>query len=291
MTIEESAPHLINKAVAWAAGQDTIRVLIWTSSRTTPQAPVDRFSDYDLIIATTDVSHFTSDETWVEWYGTPLVRFRDQDASQEFPWWGDLVLYEDGAKIDYTLWPMATLQKIARAPRLSEELDVGYRVLLDKDHLTHGLAAPTYRAHIPPQPTPTEFLALVEEFWWETIYVAKNLWRGELFPAKYSFDAVCKLDLLRRMLEWVIEADHDWSIRPGAMGRHLSARLPAALWQEVESTFVGADLEENWEALFRLTALFRTSAETVATSLGYIYPRAVDDRVTQYLLRARGAPR
>ncbi len=125
MAIEESALHLINKAVAWAAGQDVSRVLIWTSSRTAPQAPVDRFSDDDLIIATTAIRHVTSDETGVEWYGTPLVRFRDQDASQEFPWWGDLVLSEDGAKIDDTLWPLATLQKIVRAPTLADELDVG----------------------------------------------------------------------------------------------------------------------------------------------------------------------
>ncbi len=56
-----------------------------------------------------------------------------------------------------------------------------------------------------------EYLDVIEEFWWETHYVAKGLWRDDLLGARYSVDNVMKLQLLRRMLEWRIELDRDWS--------------------------------------------------------------------------------
>lgn len=50
-----------------------------------------------------DIRPFTTDETWVRWYGPPLVLFRDSGASDGIEWWTRLVLYEDGTKIDYTI--------------------------------------------------------------------------------------------------------------------------------------------------------------------------------------------
>ena len=103
-----------------------------------------------------------------------------------------LVLYEDGTKIDYIIWSLALLQRVMDTPRLPDVLDHGYQVLVDKDHLAHGLKPPTYTAYIPKKPTEKEYSALVEEFWWETSYVAKNLWRDELVHAKYNLDFVMK---------------------------------------------------------------------------------------------------
>jgi len=67
-----------------------------------------------------------------------------------------LVLYEDGTKIDYTVWPVALLRRILNEPGLPDVLDVGYRILVDKDHLAHELKPPTYTAHIPAKPTENE---------------------------------------------------------------------------------------------------------------------------------------
>ncbi|MDP9372128.1 MAG: aminoglycoside 6-adenylyltransferase [Chloroflexota bacterium] len=269
--------------IAWANAQPLVRALLLTSSQANPDAPVDRLSDHDVIIVVADTHPFVTDEGWVRAYDTPLVCFRDSHVLEGERTYARLVLYADGTKIDYTLWPVALLAKVAAAPQLPDALDVGYRVLLDKDGLAHHLIPPTYRAHIPSKPSEAEYLALVEEFWWETTYVAKNLWRDELFPAKYSFDAVIKFDLLRRMLEWYIEIDHDWSLKPGNLGRGLKKYLSPDLWVQVETTFVGPNVEENWEALFRTAALFRTIACAVATRLGYAYPLDLDRRTLRYL--------
>ncbi|HSH81386.1 MAG TPA: aminoglycoside 6-adenylyltransferase [Herpetosiphonaceae bacterium] len=240
-------------------------------------------SDYDVIVVVSDLRPFSEDEAWLRWYGVPLVLLRDshmRDGIAAQVW---LVLYEDSTKIDYTICPVVYLEEALAAPQLDEGLDVGYRVLVDKDGLTGALKPPTYTAHIPRKPSEGEYLALVEEFWWETTYVAKNLWRDELFPAKYSFEAVIKFDLLRRMLEWYVEIDHNWSLKPGTLGRGLKTLLAPDIWSDVERTFVGADIEENWEALFRTAALFRGIASAVASRLGYAYPQDLDRRVMRYL--------
>ena len=289
--MERREPEVVERLTRRAGEQPLVRAMLLTSSRANPSAPVDRLSDYDVIVVVSDLRPFTSDEGWVRAYGAPLVRLPASAAAEGRESLHRLVLYEDGTKIDYTVWPVTLLERVRDAPRLPDDLDVGYRVLVDKDGLTAGLKPPTYTAHIPRKPTEGELLALVEEFWWETTYVAKNLWRDELLPAKYSFEAVMKLDLLRRMLEWSIELDHAWSLKPGALGRGLKARLEPDIWAEVEATFAGANIEENWEALFRTTTLFRRIASAVATDLGYDYPRDLDWRVTAYLLSLKNMER
>jgi aminoglycoside 6-adenylyltransferase len=71
----------------------------------------------------------------------------------------------------------------------------------------------------------------------------------------------------------------------------LKQRLPAEIWSELASTFVGPEPEANWNALFRTTALFRRVAMEVAGALGFTYPQDQDDRVHLYLNAVRELPR
>jgi aminoglycoside 6-adenylyltransferase len=289
--MESSERDVVERLVRWAGSDAQVRALLLTSSRANPTAPLDHLSDYDILVIVSGVRPLDEDESWLREYGTPLVHFRNAWTRHGVEGITRLVLYDDGVKIDYQVWPVELLDILRAQPTLPDNLDVGYRVLVDKDLLTQDLKPATYTAHIPPAPSAAEYHALVEEFWWESTYVAKNLWRDELFPAKYSLDAVMKFDLLRRMLEWFIEIDHDWSIAPGSEGKRLKRRLSPEIWTQVERTFVGADPEENWEALFTALTLFRTLAIAVGASLGYEYPEEMDRRMTAYLSRIRETPR
>jgi aminoglycoside 6-adenylyltransferase len=279
---------VLQRAVDWANGDAGVRALILESSRAVPDAALDEFSDYDLLVVVADIERFATDDGWLAWWRTPLVRFsQDRGTSERQRWLTRLVVYDDGTKVDHVLWPVDMFHSAIAGDALPAILDVGYRVLVDKDGIAAHLPPATFRAHIPTPPSEAEFLALVEEFWWESTYVAKNLARGELFPWKYSFEAVIKFDLLRRMLEWRIEIDHGWSLRPGAVGRHLRERLDADTWREVEATFTGADVGASWEALFRTADLFRRVAKEVAAALGYTYPQHIDEGVVAYWRNVR----
>ena len=282
--------EVLERLVAWGEAHESIRALILTSSRARSDGSVDTLSDYDLIVAVTDTAGFTTNDEWVSAYGEPLARWGDQSELYGLTNHFLGVVYADGVKVDYTVWPEALLERVAEAEALPEELDVGYRVLLDKQGRTAGWKAPTYRAHIPAPPTEAEYRAIIEEFWWDTTYVAKALWRGEVVFAKFALDYDAKIVALRRVLEWRIELDHEWSIRPGAYGRGLERRLPADIWSELAATYVGPEVEENWDALFRTTALFRRMATEVGDALGYAYPLDVDEAVSDYLEKVRQLP-
>ncbi len=283
-----SEKGVIDTLIQWAEHQPGVRAMLLTSSRAIPNAPADVFSDYDVILAVRDVQQFYEDRTWLEAFGSVLVVYRDPlEPYYGFPRSAYVTQYENGLKIDFTLWPVEILQPISAEPQLPDEFDAGYRVLLDKDHLTDGLKPPTYRAYIPTPPSEIEYRDTVEGLFQEATYVAKYLWRDELMAAKHMLDHSMKQEHLRPMLEWRLEIDHHWSVKPGLYGRWLKKWLSPDLWAELESTYTGAGLEANWEAMFRTIALFRKVAIEVGDRLGYAYPHNLDQRTVAYLQKVK----
>jgi aminoglycoside 6-adenylyltransferase len=283
---------VLGKLLAWCGAEAGIRAVILTSSRATPDRRLDLLSDYDVILAVQDKAAFAGEDGWVSQYGPPAARWGDESELLGLPTSFRGVVYADGVKVDYTIWPEEMLERVSAADTLPEGLDVGYRVLLDRDGGTDGWFQPTYRAHIPAPPTEAAYRAQVEEFWWSATYVAKALWRGEVVFAKFVLSQDLRQGPLRKALEWRIEFDHDWSLRPGAYGRGLEQLLPPELAAELAATYVGAGVEENWDALFATAALFRRVATEVGAALGHAYPLAeVDEPVTAHLEAVRVLPR
>ncbi len=272
----------------WAQQHQSVRAILLTSSRANPSTALDVFSDYDITLVVVDIHPFFEDRKWLGEFGEVLTVYRDPlKHTQGVEHFAYVAQYADGTKIDFTLWPIQLLVQLRTDAKLPDSLDIGYAILLDKDHLTHGLKRPTYEAYIPAPPTAAAYASAIEEFFSETTYVAKNLWRDHLLPAKYSLDHVMKHIYLRKMLEWRMEIDHNWRARPGAHGKGLKAQLDPAIWSALEATYVGANREENWQALFRTIDLFRKVAIEVAVQLGYAYPHDLHDRVQKYLLKVR----
>ncbi len=282
--------EVLEKLQGWGGALRAVRAMILTSSRARADLPADALSDYDLVLALTDVTSFAADESWLGGYGDPMVRWGDEHELYGARTYFRSVVYQDGVKVDYTLWPDELLDRV-RENGLPDVLDVGYRVLLDKDGRTRGWSPPTHRAYIPAIPSASEYRALVEEFWWETTYVARSIWRGELVFTKFLLDYDIKLVTVRRLLEWRIEIDHDWSLKPGIYGRGLERLLPSDIWSALAATYVSLRPDDNWAALRRLCALFRTVAAQIGDALGYAYPRDMDEAVTAYIEEVRELPR
>jgi aminoglycoside 6-adenylyltransferase len=292
MTSGFNDDRVIRRLMHWAEKQEPIRAMLLTSTRVNPDARVDLFSDYDVVLVVTDIHPFFEDRAWLEDFGRVLVVYRDpiklEYGIERFAY---ITQYEDGLKIDFTLWPVEMLPHIVAAPQLPDYLDVGYTVLMDKDDLTAGLQPPTYSAHIPSPPTRAEYEGRIEAHFHEATYVAKHLWREDLMAAKYNLDHAMKMNSLRPMLEWRMEIDRGWSVKPGAYGKGLKRHLTPETWQELKSTYAGAGEQENWDALFRTIALFRRVAIEVGQHLGYGYPHELDRRVIDYLVKVQNLDR
>jgi aminoglycoside 6-adenylyltransferase len=285
MTDQDST---IASLIRWAEAQDSIRAVVLTSSRAIPHAPLDLFSDYDVILATRSVDKFYTDRSWLQAFGPVLAVYRDpMIADKGLERSAYVVQYENGSKIDFSLWPVELLQRVVENVHLPAEFDAGYRVLIDKDGLTKGLKPPSYSAYIPTPPTEANYLDLIESFFLDTTYVAKYLWRDDLMAAKHILDHSLKQEHLRPLLEWHAEIDLQWSLKPGPYGRRLKRHLRPDLWSALEETYAGPGLEENWEALFRTISLMRSVARAVGKELGFTYPDDLDQRVISYLLKVR----
>lgn len=288
MTSTTHTDDVIETLIRWAGQQDPVRAVVLTSSRAIPNAPLDLFSDYDVILSLRAIEPFHADRTWLEVFGPVLAVYRDplidEDGLVRSAY---VVQYENGLKIDFSLWPIELLRRIANNEQLTVEFDAGYQVLLDKDQLTTNLRPPTYLGYIPTPPTEAHFLELLEGFFLDTTYVAKFLWRDDMMAAKHILDHSLKQEHLRPMLEWHVEINQQWSIKFGPYGRRLKQHLRPDWWAELEGSYTGAELETNWEALFRTIILMRRVATDVGEHLGFTYPHELEERVVTYLRKVR----
>ena len=275
-----SEQTVIDRLVSWAQGRDDIRALILYSSRADQQAILDPYSDYDVLLAVREIHPLHADPGWLEGFGKVLVVFSNPiEVDNGFESFGFITHYQDGVKIDYGVYPVEYLRWIKEQFKLPTDLDHGYQVLLDKDGLSEGLPSPTYKAHLPIPPTADEYRAVVEEFFNDALYVAKHLWRDNLFSVKLSLDHIMKFTCLRKMLQWQVQINGHWQVRLGGDGQGLGRYVDPVLWAELESTYVGAGAEENWQALFRIIELFRKVAREVGQRLGYTYPDEIHEGV------------
>jgi aminoglycoside 6-adenylyltransferase len=283
---------IIVRLVAWGAKQDAVRAMILTSTRALPNAPVDRFSDYDVILILTDIMPFHESRAWMEdEFGPILAMYRDPILPDgEFQKSANVTQFEGDLRIDFSFWPVGLMQRMASEP-LPDEFDAGYKVLLDKDHLTDKLPPPTFKAFIPTPPTEQAYRATIENCFLCATVIAKFLWRDDLVAAKFLLDGEIKHENLIPMLEWRAQIDHQWSLKPGPYGRGLKQRIRPGLWDELMATFTGAETSEMWDTLHASLALMRRVALEVGENLGYAYPHERERKIIAHLQSVRRLPR
>jgi aminoglycoside 6-adenylyltransferase len=282
---------MFQRFIDWAEVRADVRAIILTSTRTTPGATVDVFSDYDIIFATTEAKRYQPDD-WLSDFGPLLVLYRDPvrliHGEESF---ARITQYENGLKIDFTIWTVELLRRFVAAAvqsgSLEPDYDLGYRVLVDKDDLTAGLPAPTYKAFIPTPPDEMTYFTVIEELFHEATYAAKYLWRDDLMAVKYILEGEMIGNDLRKLLEWYMQIGHGWSVRAGNYGRGIKRKLPPEIWAAFERTYAGPGIAENWAALFATLDLGEWVARAVGSHLGYTYPQELHERCMRYLRRVQ----
>ena len=279
--------EVISQVKKWAKANNNIRVILLTGSRANPNADKDIFSDFDFTLIVKEADEMAKDSEWKKEFGHIITSFNDEINRFGFSTYNRLVLYRDGLKIDFQIWPEVVLHKILKEEKLPDVLDIGYEVILDKDGYTEGLLEPSHKTYNIQKPTEEEYIYKIENFWWNTTYIVKTLWRDELFFAKYMLDSFTRFEHLKSMIDWYIGVEYNWNINTGKLGRHFKKYLTPETWQEVEKTFGDADIEANWEALFSTIELFTKLAKEVGDSLGFEYPEKNEEEMMEYLRKVR----
>ncbi len=267
--------EVLKKLEDWAEKTESVRAVILTSSRVSPDAQVDIFSDYDVELYVTSLEEFNSDD-WLNTFGKVLVKWPKKPSSTGFGdnWITRLIMFESRLRIDFQITDNKEIKE--------STYDFGYKVLVDKDGITTDISEPTFKEHLVKKPTEEEFLNLVNDFFWDSTYVPKYLWRGSLFFAKYMFSSLHS-EYFEKMISWYIGSQNNWSVNTGAHGKYFEKYLDKKTWEEIRQTFAGADIEENWIAFFKLFELFTEFARDVAKKLDYPYPEKQEKNLLNYL--------
>jgi aminoglycoside 6-adenylyltransferase len=269
-------PAVIDRIRTWARSWGSVRAVILTSSRADPRRTPDLMSDYDLQVFVRDTDAVIRDDAWLEPFGAVVVRWPLRPRPTFSPAWvTQLVLFTDGLRIDF--------QFTAGKERLADEHDPYYVVLVDKDGIAASWAPP---AEYPPEitpPTEETYRQTMNDFWWDVVYVAKGLWRGELPYARYMLDSSIRSEHLARLLEWYVGVTRGWDAQVGAYGRWLSRVLDEQTWGAYLMTFADSSLAASWSAMLAALDLAANVGRQVGAKLGYAYPEQVDRLVRAYI--------
>ena len=269
--------------IEWSEKNEDVRVLLLTSSLVNPLALVDEFSDLDIEFVFEDNTNYISDKSWTLKFGNPIAMIEEDESCFNHKHAMKMLLYEDGVKVDFKLYSKSKFIKETQEKELPEDWDIGYKILIDKDGITKQMLKPTYQISIIKKPSEKEFQNLINDFWWDTTYVAKCLVRDEIFYAKFMPETVIRTEYLIPLIEWHIASEHNWNITTNKYGRLFKKYLNQEMWAKTEQTFSGSDIKENWTALFSMTDLVSEIGTELSKKLEYKYPDKLENDIRKYL--------
>ena len=287
----------LSSLLAFAESHDEIRAAVMNGSRANPNAPRDRWQDYDINIAeqTPDyfhehpevlltfgehiiMQHTHGFETPTGWQDATEEEYQQYRAAGTLPGihhYHFMIIYGDGVRVDFSFVP---------ADRAAETYTDSMTIpLVDKDGLIPLLPPASDAGYLVQKPTPARFAEVRNELFWLTTYVAKGLLRGEIVYAQ-SLMGLLREQLVE-LLSWSIGERTGWNVNPGFRGKWLQQFLTPDEWQQLLATYASADIGAQWCALFAATKLARRVGVPLAGALGeeYIYDFAEDERTVEYL--------
>lgn len=269
--------------IDWSIKNEDIKAVLLTSSLVNPLAPVDEFSDLDIELIFEDNSKYISEKGWTYNFGNPIAMIEEDESYFDFKHAMKMILYDDYGKVDFKLFSKQKFFEDINEKKLPEDWDIGYKILIDKEGITENLKKPTYQISIIKKPSNKKFAQVLNDFWWDTTYVAKCLARDDIFYAKFMSENNIRTDYLVPLIEWYIASQNDWNVTTNKHGRLFKKYLSAEIWTKIERTFSGKKLEKNWYALFAMADLVNEIGTEISQKLGYDYPTKLETDIRTYL--------
>ena len=214
---------MLDRVTEWAEADKDVRAAILVGSHAGKEE-TDEFSDYDVALFVTDQDRYASDDGWLSDLGEVWLCEKNTGSGAEnvSPVHYRLTIFAPGTRVDFSIHSTEMLDQIEQtdpSPR-PNWYTLGYRVLVDKDGATRGMAPPFSRPMEYERPSEDEFHRTIEEFWHEAHNVAKYLARSDLWSVKFR-DWEMKRFLLG-MIEWHAHSKYGWQYDTGHLGKRMS---------------------------------------------------------------------
>ncbi len=280
------ADKLLDRIVDWARKNNDVRAAILVGSHAGKHL-TDEFSDYDVAMYVADQDQYAHDHSWLGEIGEVWLCLKDTGRGEAdlFPVHYRLTIFAPGTRVDFSIYSVGMLNKVVtQSPPPGPNLyTLGYRVLVDKDEKTKGMAPPFSRPFVHEKPSEDSYRQVVEDFWHEAHTTAKYLARGDLWSAKFRDWNTKKL--LLAMIEWHAHAKHGWKHDTAHAGKRMRSWVDSEVWQALHSVFAHFDAEDSWNALFSTIELFREMAGETAEMLGYQYLEHEDKHMGDLIMQ------
>jgi len=283
MRTEQEMMDLIEKFVV---NDPNIRVAVLNGSRANPNAASDPFQDFDISCYVRDVQPFKADRGFLDQFGELMIMQSPEDIEDPPPANDGhhvyLMQFTDGNRIDLSFCPVDWLRTMKH-----ESLTM---VLVEKDGGVQDLPPPSDKDFLPEEPSAKSFDDCCNEFWWVCPYVAKALWREELFHAKSLLEKPIRTPLMK-MVTWHFAIKTGYEVAPGKDCKNIRPVLDPDLWAKLESTYSDSEISNTWDSLFSMGDVFRITARHVAQEYGFDYRNQEDCNVTDHLRHVRQLPK
>lgn len=270
-----------------AEKDERILAVYMNGSRTNKNAVKDIFQDFDIVYVVKETDSFIQDKKWIEIFGD-ILYMQYPDENPDFPndkenFYGWLMQFSDGNRIDLHVETAEHSKEHIKDDKLC-------KILLDKKGILPDIPAATDEDYYVKKPTELQYLSACNEFWWCLNNVAKGLWREEI---TYVQDMVhyCVRKQLEKLLSWKVGIITDFSVSVGKSSKYMYRWLDKEEWEKYLSTYFSCDINEAWEAVFRMCSLFESTALYVGEKLGYIYNKTEADNAKGFLSHIRQLPK
>jgi aminoglycoside 6-adenylyltransferase len=245
--------RVLADVVAWAEGEDDIRLVVVTGSVARGPNEVHPLSDLDVELYTRRPDALLEETEWYRRFGEVLAV-----EALENPGWNPtrLVYYVDG-KIDFMIGSLEVLEHGVTYER-------PYRVVLDED----GLAGRLRSVSRPMQPpSREEFRRCIDWFAAAALMTAKDVVRDEPWKAKMR-DSDLKDELLT-MIEWDHRARYGWEYDTWHLGLHMRGWMDADVQADLERCWARFALDDTRAALLASVELFARLSDRTSSALGF----------------------
>ena len=266
-----------------ALQEETIRAAYIEGSRVNPNAPKDIFQDYDIVYIVTTTKPFREDKEWINRFGKIMYMqypednvFYPSDVENCYGW---QIQFADGNRLDL---------HVCTKENALANLEV-YRILVDKDGIIPAPQETTDERYWVKEPREIEFQCTCSDFWWCMNNVAKGLWRKELPYTMDMLDFVLRPQL-KRLLEWKIGMENNFSVSAGKSGKYMNKYLTKEKYRQFLATYAIAEVEAVWNAVFEMCDLFQSTAVELSKKYKFVYNFEQAENSLQFLQHVRKLP-
>ena len=262
----------------WANAIDDIRAAFIVGSRSRVDHPADEWSDMDIILYANNSDFYLNNTDWLKKLGNIWVTFTYQTSIGEPE---RLTLFEGGYQVDIVFLSSSSLYQMVKDRITPENFRRGVRVLVDKDNTARYIVPSDFKPVSTPPIDENAFVQVVNMFFFSSLYIAKQIVRGELWTAKARENDLRVL--LLQMMECHAKALHGDHYDVWHGGRFLHEWADQKTLRELKSTFTQFEKADSLRGLLASMSLFRRISFETANKLKLDYPTDTDYHITNWI--------